>query len=329
MAGHGLAALGVELGDAVRLDVLLAGEAELLLDGQLDGEAVAVPAGLAGHVVAAHGAEAREDVLEDARLDVVGARACRSRWAGPRRTPIRGGPRTAQGSWRRSSARARSRARRARGRAGRPGRAPGGTSALSSASFLRRTFCLPSEGREPVRLPSSRCGRRVRRAPAVPPSLALRRPVCTGEPPHWGRDAGSTGLGRCGCRLSSGGSGVIFASRSPPGFHRPRVALGRLRRYSSPSTLLAAPSVRRREDSGRPVFRGGPVACGVTRMARCATSGSWDAGLGGLPGGELGTTLAGLSRGTRGAGESLVCPVAAGQKSIYRPSTIREQDHNM
>ena len=71
--GHGLAALGVELGDAVRLDVLLAGEAELLLDRQLDREAVAVPAGLAGHVVAAHGAEAGEDVLEDARLDVVGA----------------------------------------------------------------------------------------------------------------------------------------------------------------------------------------------------------------------------------------------------------------
>ncbi|GHH16640.1 hypothetical protein Srubr_16250 [Streptomyces rubradiris] len=57
-------------------------------------------------------------------------------------------------------------------------------------------------------------------------------------------------------RLSSGGSGVIFTSRSPPGSHRPRVALGCVRRYSSPSTLLAAPSVRRRADSGGPVFRG-------------------------------------------------------------------------
>ncbi|GCB50171.1 hypothetical protein SNL152K_7514 [Streptomyces sp. NL15-2K] len=55
-------------------------------------------------------------------------------------------------------------------------------------------------------------------------------------------------------RLSSGGSGVIFTSRSPPGFHRPRVALGCVRRYSSPSMLFAPPSVRRRGDSGRPVF---------------------------------------------------------------------------
>ncbi|CAM5540181.1 hypothetical protein SGLAM104S_07434 [Streptomyces glaucescens] len=73
VAEHGLAAPGVELGDAERLDVLLAGEAQLLLDRQLDRQPVAVPARLAGHVVAAHGAEAGEDVLEDARLDVVGA----------------------------------------------------------------------------------------------------------------------------------------------------------------------------------------------------------------------------------------------------------------
>ncbi|HEY9391384.1 MAG TPA: DUF167 domain-containing protein [Mycobacteriales bacterium] len=32
------------------------------------------------------------------------------------------------------------------------------------------------------------------------------------------------------------GSGVIFASATPPGSHRPRVAPGRIRRYSSPST---------------------------------------------------------------------------------------------
>ncbi len=70
---HGLAAPGVELGDAVGLDVLLAGEAELLLHGELDGQAVAVPAGLPVDEVALHGLEAGEDVLEDARLDVVGA----------------------------------------------------------------------------------------------------------------------------------------------------------------------------------------------------------------------------------------------------------------
>ncbi len=72
VAGHRLAALGVELGDAVRLDVLLAGEAELLLDGEFDREAVTVPAGLAGDVVALHRPVPGEDVLEDAGLDVVG-----------------------------------------------------------------------------------------------------------------------------------------------------------------------------------------------------------------------------------------------------------------
>jgi hypothetical protein len=51
----------------------LAGEAELLLDRELDRQAVAVPAGLALDVVALHRLVAREDVLEHARLDVVGA----------------------------------------------------------------------------------------------------------------------------------------------------------------------------------------------------------------------------------------------------------------
>ena len=69
-----LAALRVELGDAVRLDVGLAGEAEFLLDGEFDGQAVAVPAGHAGDVEALHRLEPREDVLEDAGLDVVRAR---------------------------------------------------------------------------------------------------------------------------------------------------------------------------------------------------------------------------------------------------------------
>ncbi|EGG44125.1 hypothetical protein SGM_5705 [Streptomyces griseoaurantiacus M045] len=32
----------------------------------------------------------------------------------------------------------------------------------------------------------------MRRAPAVPPSLAPRRTLRPGGPPHWGRDAGST-----------------------------------------------------------------------------------------------------------------------------------------
>ena len=152
--GHRLAALGVELGDAVRLDVLLAGEAELLLDGELDGQAVAVPAGLAGHVVAVHRPEAREDVLEDAGLDVVGA----GHAVGGRRAlvedPLGAALGLLQALGEDLAARARSRAPRARGRAGRPGRAPGGTAAVchERASSGGRV-CLPSEGREPLRLP--------------------------------------------------------------------------------------------------------------------------------------------------------------------------------
>jgi hypothetical protein len=65
---------GVERGDPVALDLLLAGDAELLLDGHLDGQAVAVPAGLAFDMAAAHGLEPREEVLEDPGLDMVGAR---------------------------------------------------------------------------------------------------------------------------------------------------------------------------------------------------------------------------------------------------------------
>ena len=71
----GLPAACVELRDAVALDVGLAREPELLLDGDLDGQAVAVPARAAGDVVTLHGLEAGEDVLEGAGLDVVGARA--------------------------------------------------------------------------------------------------------------------------------------------------------------------------------------------------------------------------------------------------------------
>ena len=71
VAEHRLAALGVELGHAVALDVVLRLEAELLLDLELDRQAVAVPAALARHEVAAHRLEAREHVLEDAAEDVV------------------------------------------------------------------------------------------------------------------------------------------------------------------------------------------------------------------------------------------------------------------
>ncbi len=70
---HRFAALRVEFLDAVLLDVFLAGEAQFLLDGEFDGQAVAVPTGLAVDAVAAHRLVAGEKVLEDTGLDVVRA----------------------------------------------------------------------------------------------------------------------------------------------------------------------------------------------------------------------------------------------------------------
>jgi hypothetical protein len=69
-----LAALLVELGDAVVLDLGLVLDAQLLLDGDLHRQAVAVPAALALDQVALHRLVARVDVLEDAGEDVVGPR---------------------------------------------------------------------------------------------------------------------------------------------------------------------------------------------------------------------------------------------------------------
>ena len=68
-----LAAALVELGDPVGLDLVLVLHAQLLLDGDLDREPVAVPAALALDEVAAHRLVARVEVLEHAREDVVGA----------------------------------------------------------------------------------------------------------------------------------------------------------------------------------------------------------------------------------------------------------------
>jgi hypothetical protein len=69
-----LAAAGVELGDPEFLDLLLGADTELALDLQLDGKAVAVPAGLPRHLVSGHGLEARVDVLEHPGEDVCGVR---------------------------------------------------------------------------------------------------------------------------------------------------------------------------------------------------------------------------------------------------------------
>ncbi len=133
------------------------------------------------------------------------------------------------------------------------------------------------------------------RGPAVPPSLAA------------GARAGSPLIGvalpgllaRGVVRvpgLSSGGSGVIFTPRTPPGSHRPRVAHGCVRRYSSPPRLSLRPVYGAGADRGRPDFRRRRRA-GVPGRAPAAPDANRrrDAGpRGGLPGGELGTTDADL-----------------------------------
>ena len=70
---HRLATAGVELRDAVLLDLLLRRDPEQLLDLDLDRQAVAVPAAAALDEIAAHRPKAREDVLEGAAQDVVHA----------------------------------------------------------------------------------------------------------------------------------------------------------------------------------------------------------------------------------------------------------------
>ena len=72
VAEHRLAAALVELGDPVGLDLRLRGDPELALDLELDRQPVAVPAGLARHVVTAHRLVARVDVLEHPREHVAG-----------------------------------------------------------------------------------------------------------------------------------------------------------------------------------------------------------------------------------------------------------------
>ncbi len=309
--GHRLTALGVELGDAVRLDVLLAVEAQLLLDRQLDRQAVAVPAGLAAHVVALHGAEAGEDVLEDAGLDVVGARHA----VGGGRSLVEDPLGAALGLL----------------------QALGEDLALAPEvehGVLQRGKVdlgghLAVLRRCHVRLPPADVFHFRRRdesvsAPAVPPSLA---PGVRPRPPHWGAMPGLVaprrGVHGPGC--SSGGSGVIFTTRSPPGSHRPRVALGCVRRYSSRPCLSLGPVYG-------PVRATADRLSGVRGRDPCGGTGPRDRRRGqraGLPGGELGTTVGGVPRPDAGEGERAACPVAAGLESIYRPSTIREQDHNM
>src|SRR6185503_2400413 len=71
---HALAAAGVEGGDAVLLDLILAADLELALDLDLHREAVRVPAALPRNILAAHRLVAADDVLHGSGDDVVHAR---------------------------------------------------------------------------------------------------------------------------------------------------------------------------------------------------------------------------------------------------------------
>ncbi len=68
-----LTAFGIELVNAVGDDLVLALEAELLFDLDLDRQAVGIPAGLAFDAVALHGAQAADGVLDGAGDDMVNA----------------------------------------------------------------------------------------------------------------------------------------------------------------------------------------------------------------------------------------------------------------
>ncbi len=225
---------------------LLAGEAELLLDRELDGQPVAVPAGLAGDVEALHRLEPREHVLEDARLDVVraghavgGGRALVERSRARRRRSARG--------WRgRRRARPRTRGPRAPSPAGRPAAAPRGSGVVRSRRGLLRLDGCTAEGTRPLSCrvpryhppwPPQRCRR---------PARSVLLPGLVASPP-----------GRGG--LSSGGSGVMAPS-SP-------------HRYADNSTGAGQPGCAARQPGragpwGRPPLArvGAPVGCAASTV---------------------------------------------------------------
>ncbi|CAM5252016.1 hypothetical protein SXANM310S_03927 [Streptomyces xanthochromogenes] len=310
--GHGLAALGVELGDAVRLDVLLGLEAQLLLDRELDRQTMAVPAGLAGHVVALHRAEAGEDVLEDAGLDVVGAG-----------DPRGGGRALVEDPLRRPSDCSRLLAKTL------------DCSQKSSTACSRagRSTWAEHLGAASTRSSSGGYVVRVRRRDERRPSSGVSRGTTLlggvwNTAPSWGSRSRSTGPGDP--ESSSGGSGVVS----------PRA---RLRAHTVPGSLLAAYAATRPVHAsrcgqcrgtgspGRPVYRRpSRRRVPVTRMAIRAPADSGRRPSGNRQGRELGTNRCRFkSPAGPGRGEPAACPVAAGLGSIYRPSTIRVQDHNM
>lgn len=315
--GHGLTALGVELGDAVRLDVLLAVEAELLLDRELDRQAVAVPAGLAADVVALHGAEAREDVLEDAGLDVVGA----GHAVGGRRALVEDplgaalglvealgedlvlAPEVEHGVLQRGQVYL------------------GGYLAVLRRCHVRASsggrFPLPSEGREPVGFPRYHppWPRAAARGPLIrgakPVLLALctwARPTVQSFPP-----------------TAPGDLHDALAPGLPPSPGRSWLRTTLL----VPSTPLAAASVRG-PGCGADRFNGRPRPDPNGQTRRTESRRRPARGLrADYPAGSWAQRTQAGCDPDMGRGESAACPVAAGLGSTYRPSTTREQDHNV
>lgn len=283
--------------------------------------------GLAGHVVAAHGAEAGEDVLEDACLDVVGARhavgggrALVEHPLGAALGLLQGlgedllfAPEVEHGVLER-----------------------GQVDLGGHLAVRRRCHQRASSGGLAAFRPEGRelCHslRRLRRAPAVPPSLAPGCAVRTSEPPHWGREAGSTGRGWFAAaffRRLRGDLHVALAPGLPPSpgrsglrtsllvpIHAFRSAQCTAPRGQRPTAFTAA---------GAGAWRGP----GVTRMAKCACSILGTPGSADYPAGSWAQRMQVCRAACARRANRAVRPVAAGLKSIYRPSTIRVQDHNM
>lgn len=247
--GHRGAALRVELRDAVILDVLLAGEAQLLLHRQLDRQAVAVPAGLAGHMVALHRLEAREDVLEDPGLDVVGAGHTVGGGRALVEDPV-------------------GQAARLLDRAGE-----------RLALVPQRQHLVFEGGQVDLRGHLAILRLAVRAHRGLPPADTGTDSVEGTRTPTRRRSRGTTLLGGGGLPtapslgsampvllargLSSDGSGLIFTPRTPPGFHRPQVAHGCVRRYWSHPRRFAAAQCTAAGGGASPRFRaaaaGGPA----------------------------------------------------------------------
>ncbi len=217
VAEHRLAAQLVERGHAERLDVLLPGRADLLLDLDLDRQSVAVPAALAGHEVTGHRLEPRIDVLERARPPRDGCRACRSRWGVPRRRSTSATPSRSSRERRKTSASS----HHAR---------------ICSSSSGKRTFgstvsnAVTGASRH-TNASSSMRGRGV--GPAVPPRLP------DGRRPLIGLTASRS---RAGSACAYRGSRTVRAGSGRGSGRMPVEARHRL----PPSRLARAPLLRRR-----------------------------------------------------------------------------------